>query len=329
MDYSFLNPPLLILAFFLGLIIILLGANFAIKSSIYYAHLFKTSKFFAGLILVSFATSAPELFISVESSIKNYNDVSIGNILGSNITNLCLVLGICGLFSRIKYNRKKLFFNSLLMLLGGVLIGIFLLIDNRLDRLEGVILIIIFILFTYISSKGERTSDVYCQVELKYNKRGKSTVKYTVIFILGILFLWLGSDIMILSVVKFSESIGIKDRIIAVTLVSFGTSMPELFTSLIAVLKKESGISLGNLIGSNIFNTYIIIGIASVLSPIFDIDTNVLNMDIPYMLFVYIILLVPLWFFRLYYIKKSQIFLYLIFYFLFLFLNFKLIDLHA
>ena len=324
MDYPNTSNLFLTIIFFLGLSILLLGASFAIRSAAYYSGVFKISKFFIGLILVSFATSAPELFITLESSLKDYNDISIGNILGSNITNLCLVMGICGIFSRVEYRERKSFFlNVLFMFLGGLLLGLFLIIDNRLDRLDGLALLIIFLIFMYFFlikfNRNKKTIEYnYSDEKLKHSNKRKALAKYTIIFLLGILFLYIGSNLIIDTAVEFSNRTGLESRIISLTVISIGTSLPELVTSLMAIFKKEHGLYLGSLVGSNIFNTYVIIGLASLVAPINELDIKTLNFDIPYMLGVYLLLIISIFVAKNNIIKKRQILLHLIFYFLFL-----------
>jgi cation:H+ antiporter len=266
---------------FLGIVYLLVGGVFLyfsgdllVKGASSLAIRFKLSQFFIGLTIVALGTSAPEFFVSFISALNGYNDISFGNVIGSNIVNIGLVLGIAFLiFEKNKYlniNKRDLYFLLLSTFL--ILITAFL---GVVSRFFGFIFVLIFTIFIINAlRKSKVASD-----EITTLKRWKEVCFIT----LGIIGLPIGSNIFVKGGVLFASSIGVSEALIAVTIMAFGTSLPELATSIISSIKKNHGISVGNVIVSNIFNAFGVLGVVSIFKPI-KISGVFLNLELPFLI---------------------------------------------
>ncbi|MCO6173834.1 calcium/sodium antiporter [Flavobacterium sp. NRK F10] len=266
----------------IGLVLLVLGGNWLLKSAVGLSLKFNISKIIIGLTVVSFATSAPEMIVSIEAALDGFPDIAVGNVVGSNIGNIGLVLGVVLLINAIQVETSFYATDWPMKMLASFLLYIFLLGDGVLSRVEGFIFIAILIAFiiylirknkTIVSDSDELSSD--------------ENMSYLTIFgllIAGSVGLWAGSELLIKGAVNLAQSLGVSNRIIAVTVVSIGTSVPELASSVIAALKKENDISIGNIIGSNIFNILSVLGITAIIKPINHIDPKIIGNDIYWML---------------------------------------------
>ena len=264
-----------------GLILLVAGGNWLLKSAVALSLKLNIPKIVIGMTVVSFATSAPELIVSVNSALEGYPDLALGNVVGSNIANLGLVLGIIILLGTIDVNKSFYKTDWPMMMLASVLFFAFIYFDGELQRYEGVIMVVLLFLFLVYLLRFQKTAVVdelpEDDVELPLYK--------TVLFLgLGGAALWGGSELLINGAVGTAMNYGISERIIAITVVSIGTSIPELAASIIAVIKKEKAISLGNLIGSNIFNLFAVLGITAIITPVKVMDEGLLSSDIFWML---------------------------------------------
>ena len=266
---------------FVGFVLLISGGDLLLKSAVSFSLRLRIPKFIIGMTVVSFATSAPELIVSIKSAMDGFPDLAVGNIIGSNIANLGLVLGITLLVTKMEV-QKSFFTNDwLVMMIASILFFIFIVNDLIISFLEGIILfssLILFIVYL-IFSKKEKSFDEVSDIGLI-----SSNSKSLIFLILGMLGLWAGSELLIKGAVDFAKDFGISERIIGISLLSVGTSIPELATSLIAVMKKEKAISLGNLIGSNIFNILAVIGLTSIITPIKIVEQVISTRDIYWML---------------------------------------------
>jgi cation:H+ antiporter len=279
-----------------GLILLVLGGNWLLKSAIGLSLKCNISKIIVGLTIVSFATSAPEMIVSVKAALSGFSDIALGNIIGSNIANIGLVLGVVLLINAINLDTTFLRLDWPVTMVTTILLFIFLVIDGVLSRSEGVIFIVILIL--YILYLIKINTKIETEADFKNEQKISGNLSFKMIFIflvLGGFGLWLGSELLVNGAVNLANNFGVSERVIAITVVSIGTSIPELASSIIAAVKKESSISIGNIIGSNIFNILSVLGITSIIHPIENIDVRILESDIYWML-AFVFILLPLLF---------------------------------
>jgi len=273
-----------------GLIVLIIGGNLLLKAAVSISLRFGIPKLLIGMTVVSLATSAPELIVSIKSALKGSADLAISNVLGSNIANLGLVLGITIVFSPINIS-KSVYKKEWPIMMFSAIYFLIVVLDGVISKTEGGILVC-FLVMTISALIKLRDKD---EIELD-NDSEDSFLKSLLILFFGGLFLYFGSEWFIDGAIMLANSFGISERIIGITVVSIGTSIPELVTSLVAVLNKEKSISLGNLLGSNIFNVFAVLGITSLVTPLTVLDQNIIDYDIYIMLFFASIIL-PLIFF--------------------------------
>ena len=278
--------PLLIF----GLTVLIIGGNLLLKAAVSISLRFGIPKLLIGMTVVSLATSAPELIVSIKSALKGSPDLAISNVLGSNIANLGLVLGITILFSPISIS-KSVYRKEWPIMMFSAIYFLIVIVDGTISKIEGGILVCFLVMTISALIKLRDKSEV----ELE-NSNEDSLFKSLFILFFGGLFLYYGSEWFIDGAIMLANSFGISERIIGITVVSVGTSIPELVTSLVAVFNKEKSISLGNLLGSNIFNVFAVLGITSLVTPLTVLDQSIINYDIYVMLFFAAIIL-PLIFF--------------------------------
>jgi len=264
-----------------GLILLILGGNFLLKSAVSISLKFNIPKILIGMTVVSFATSAPELIVSIKSALIGSPDLAISNVIGSNIANIGLVLSLTILLSPIKTTKDIYKVDWPIMMFASILFFIFL-NDRMIKAYEGVILIFLLIGSIAFLIKYQKQTEEDIDLEVVSDE---SISKSILFLILGGFFLYLGSEWFVSGAIDLANIFGVSERIVGITVVSIGTSIPELATSLVALYKKEKGVSLGNLIGSNIFNVFAVLGITSIVSPLILEDLNILNYDIYVMLF--------------------------------------------
>lgn len=260
--------------FIIGLIIIYYGAEFLVKGASGLARSLGMSPLVIGLTVVAFGTSTPEIFVSVVSSLKGKSMIAVGNVIGSNICNIALVLGLAALFLPIP-GQPSVIRRDIPIMLGVSLYLLVISYNSVIGRLEGATLlagIISYTVLNYYMARREfkklmgRT--VISRQKTEPKKTG-SRLLQTGQVSLGIAGVVAGAELMIDSAIKIMSVLGVSEKFIGLTIVAFGTSLPELATSVVAAWKKEMDISLGNLVGSNVFNILCVLGVASVVSPIF------------------------------------------------------------
>jgi cation:H+ antiporter len=259
--------------FIIGLIIIFYGAEFLVKGASGLARSLGMSPMVIGLTVVAFGTSTPEIFVSVVSSLKGKSMIAVGNVIGSNICNIALVLGLAALFLPIP-GQPSVIRRDIPIMLGVSLYLLVISYNSVIGRLEGATLIAGIILYTFLN---------YYMARLEFKKlMGKANISRPKIdpekvgsrlwqtgrISLGIAGVVAGAELMIDSAIKIMSVLGVSEKFIGLTIVAFGTSLPELATSVVAAWKKEMDISLGNLVGSNVFNILCVLGVASVVRPI-------------------------------------------------------------
>jgi cation:H+ antiporter len=269
-----------------GLILLILGSNYLLKSAVDLSIKLNLSKVVIGLTVVSFATSAPELLISLSSALKDSADIAISNVIGSNIANLGLVLGTALCFTKIKIPKSNIKYDwTFLMLISFVFF--YFINDFSVNRTEGIILFLALILFLYLIIKIRKDQDVE---EIQINTA--SNIKILALIIISSILLYFGSELFVNSSIYFAEYFGVSERVIGLTLVAVGTSLPELVTTLVAIFKSELDISIGNIIGSNIFNILAVIGLTAIVTDLNITSDRILSFDIYIMIFFSLILLI-------------------------------------
>lgn len=274
----------------LGLTLLVLGGNWLLKSSVGLSLKFNISKIIVGLTVVSFATSAPEMIVSIKAALDGFPDIAVGNVVGSNIGNVGLVLGVVLLINAIQVETNFYTTDWPMKMIASVLLFFFLMLDGKLSRTEGIIFVLLLIAFVIHLIKKNKT------IEIEINEENDPEMSYAMIFgllAIGGFALWLGSELLVDGAVQLAEGLGVSKRVIAVTVVSIGTSVPELASSIIAAVKKENDISIGNIIGSNIFNILSVLGFTAIIKPIENVDSKIMSFDI-YWLLAFAFILLPM-----------------------------------
>lgn len=278
MDYLFL---------ILGFALLLVSGDFLVRASSDIAIRFNIPKIVIGLLVVSFGTSAPELLVSLQAALKGHPEIAIGNVIGSNISNIALVLGLTAIIFPIVVKSKTILFDWSLMFFASALLYFFSL-DNRLEIYEGILFISILALYIFVSIKYRRASE-----DENKSKKSSPIFKSLLYLTASIVGMYFGANFLIDSASDIATNWGVSERVVSVTIIAFGTSVPELATSVIAAFKREMDISIGNIIGSNIFNILSILGITTTVHPI-QFDEKLVNIDMIWMLAISFILLIPI-----------------------------------
>ena len=258
----------------LSLVLLVVGANWLVDGSAAIARRFHMSEYLIGATIVGMGTSAPELVVSVISSVGGHSDIAIGNVVGSNIFNVLLILGITALLMPIKYTRDNIrrdiplnigasVLVIVLCVLGGVLRG-----EYGLDRIDGLLMLCLFALYLWSSLRGGR--DVQDADDAATDPTGlyRYTSVCIIAIIVGLAGLIYGGNLFVGSASAIAREWGVSEAIIGLTIVAGGTSLPELVSSVIAVTKQKGQMALGNIVGSNIFNLLLILGAASTICPL-------------------------------------------------------------
>lgn len=264
-----------IILIIIGFVLLIKGADFLVEGSSKIAKRFHIPEIVIGLTIVSIGTSMPELFVSVTSALEGHSDMAMGNVVGSNICNLLLILGLSTVIRAVKFQRETRLIEIPMCLAITIIFTILCNTGGGITRLESIILLVLFAIFiTYtivMAKKGEKF-DEKGEEEQDENtieeSRNISILKNIVYIVLGIVGLKIGGDLSVDNSVIVAQTLGISEQIISLTILAIGTSLPELVTSVTAAIKGNSDIAIGNIIGSNIFNMLLIIGVSSMIKPI-------------------------------------------------------------
>ncbi|WP_026135790.1 calcium/sodium antiporter [Nafulsella turpanensis] len=267
-----------ILVLLAGLVLLILGGDFLVRGASGIALRAKITPLVVGLTVVAFGTSAPELLVSLKAALAGTPDIAIGNVVGSNICNLALVLGLTAVIRPIGVNKDSLKFDWP-MTMGASLLLYFLVLDGWVNTLDGTLFVAILILFTFfiIRKSRKETKATEALEDLDIPAPSGNPVKDYLFVLLGGVGLYFGAEWFVGSSVTLAAFLGVSERVISITVVALGTSLPELFTSVIASIKKETDMAVGNLVGSNIFNILSILGITSIVT---QIEVNELMRDV-------------------------------------------------
>jgi cation:H+ antiporter len=271
-----------ILLIILGFALLIFGAGKLIEGATILAKKLNMSDLAIGLTIVAFGTSFPELVVNTFSSFQNQQELVFGNVIGSNLFNLFMILGITGLITPLLVEKSTVWKEIPISFMATILF-FFLVNDsifgnkNMLTRLDGVVLLVFFGAFLYYISKQLRADQKINTSENKIFSAPK-TIMY---IFLGLILLVIGAELVVDNAVKIAENHGVSQKIIGLTIVAAGTSLPELVTTIVAATKKNAGIAVGNIIGSNIFNITLILGSSALIrpinyDPIFNLDTGIL-----------------------------------------------------
>lgn len=251
-----------------GFVCLIFGANWLVDGASSLAKKYKVSDLAIGLTIVAFGTSAPELVVNIIGSLNGYSDIVLGNIVGSNNFNLFIILGISGLILPITVQSSTAWKEIPISLFAAILL-LFILNDfnfsepSSLSRFDSFIMLVLFVLFLYYVFRQMKQES-----SISVDFVQKSTLKIWGLIIFGLLGLVFGGQFVVINSVKIASSLGVSEKIIGLTIVATGTSLPELVTSIVAAMKKNSDIAIGNVIGSNIFNLLLILSISGLVMPI-------------------------------------------------------------
>ncbi|QSE99333.1 calcium/sodium antiporter [Fulvivirga lutea] len=266
--------------FVLGFVFLIKGADWLVDGASNIAQKYNVSQMIIGLTIVSFGTSLPELLVNINASVTGNPELAIGNIFGSNIANILLILGVSALITPLPITKNIYFseipFSLVATLLVGFLANAALFTDERslaLSRLDGIILLVFFVLFMgyiYVVFKSDK-SELTKETTVSTQPMGKSLL----LILAGLVGLYFGGDWVVNGATVIAEQFGLSQTFIGLTVVAIGTSLPELFTSAVAAFKKNTDIAVGNVVGSNIFNLLWILGVSAVIRPLpFDVASN-------------------------------------------------------
>ncbi|MBN2485631.1 MAG: calcium/sodium antiporter [Bacteroidales bacterium] len=255
----------------IGFALLVYGADYLVDGGASLAKKFNVPNMVIGLTIVAFGTSSPELAVNVTAAIGKNSDITLGNVLGSNIFNILLILGVATLFNHLRVKTNTTWVEVPLALLSAFLVFVLAgdaFIDNRapsvIGRIDGIVLLMFFVVFLAYNLhliKSGTTDETF-------ETKNLSAYKSLIFIVLGLAMLIGGGKLIVYSASEMARALGISERIIALTIVSIGTSLPELATSIIAVRKNNVDIAIGNVVGSNIFNIFFILGVSAVINPV-------------------------------------------------------------
>ncbi|MBR2146528.1 MAG: calcium/sodium antiporter [Muribaculaceae bacterium] len=279
MDYLFL---------IIGLGLLLLSADFLVDSSVAIAQRAKISNFIIGLTIVGMGTSSPELFVGILSALHGNGDVAMGNVVGSNIANILLILGVSAVilpFSIESMTQRRdipfgIFASILLLLLSSdkLIPGM---LENTVSRIDGVVFLILFVAYMACVILGKKKSSNQAQLEVdeatKSKFTGKNRLMLWAIVVASLAGLIYGGNLFLDSAKNLARSWGMSEAVIAITIVAVGTSLPELITSIVAACKNNPQLALGNVLGSNVFNILFVLGLSATIKPITIVDINIVD----------------------------------------------------
>lgn len=280
-----------ILLILVGFVLLIKGADFLVKGSSNIAKKFHIPEIIIGLTIVSIGTSMPELFVSVTSALEGHSDMAMGNVIGSNVCNLLLILGLSTVIRPIKFQRETRLIEIPMCLVFTVIFLILCNTEGGVSRVEAGVLIglfALFIVYTIVMGiKGEKFDNKGKNEVIVYTN-DISVLKNLVYIVIGIIGLKLGGDFTVDNAVIVAKEFNISEQIISLTILAVGTSLPELVTSVTAAIKGNSDIAIGNIIGSNIFNMLLIIGVSSMIHPI--VYNTAYNVDMIMLIFATVVL---------------------------------------
>ena len=307
-----------ILSILAGFFLLVVGGEYIVRASVSLSLRFKISKFAIGMTVVALATSFPELIVSVNAALSGSPSIAINNVIGSNIANIGLVLSIVSILSFVTVNKNFYIRDWPIMFLFSLQLLIFAMNDNLISQIEGATLILTILLFIYFSLKRKEAS----VNDDNFNIQKVSKFKILFWLIISSISLYAGSEFLVDGAVKLAKELSISEAVISVSVIAIGTSVPELATSVVAIVKKEKGISVGNILGSNIFNIGSVLGITSLIKPII-VSQEIFERDIVWMILFAILLIFLAIIPKKNHLGKMKGAILLILYFYFLYVAYK------
>lgn len=281
----------------IGLGLLTWGAEWLVRGGSKLARAIGVSPLAIGLTIVAFGTSAPEMVVNIKSVSTGSFDIALGNVVGSNIFNVLFILGICAMILPLSVASKLVKMDVPIMVAASVLLYVFCL-DHSLSRFEGIVFLVLIVLYTVMCFRLSKTEPAEVKKEfdqefggdIKLLKTPKQLAINALLIVLGLVLLVVGAKFLVTSAIAIARQFGISELVIALTIVAAGTSLPEVATSIMATIKGERDIAIGNVVGSNIFNILSILGVSSVMkSGGMPINPVSMAVDIPFMIFVALI----------------------------------------
>ena len=279
-----------IVAIVVGLVLLVWSADWFVDGAVGVAHFFGMSTFLIGMVIVGFGTSAPEMVVSVLSALNDTPQLALGNAYGSNIANIALILGVTALIIPVVV-QKQAMSRDIPILIAVTVLTVFLLIDGNVSRMDGIVLLLAFVaimafnILSELRQKRKRKKSAAADdLDSEYGSaENVSIVRSSLLLLMGLLLLIVSSRMLVWGAVNVAQVLGVSDLLIGLTIVAVGTSLPELASSIAAARRGENDLAVGNVIGSNIFNTLVVVGLASVIAPIQAADPEVMSRDVPIM----------------------------------------------
>ncbi|HCG41138.1 MAG TPA: sodium:calcium antiporter [Pseudomonas sp.] len=276
-----------------GLVLLVAGAEVLVRGAAKLAAQFGISPLVIGLTVVAFGTSAPETAVSVQAALNGSGDIAIGNVVGSNIANVLLILGMTALIAPLVVSRQLIRLDVPIMI-GASLVTFGLAWDGELSRIDGALLftaVVVYTLFLIISSRREKAAEVDDEFAKEFGldepAKPHAGLINAGLVIAGLVLLVVGSNFLVEGAVALARALGLSELVIGLTVIAIGTSLPELATSIMAAFRGERDIAVGNIVGSNIFNLLCVLGLASLVSPqAIGVSSNALAFDFPVMIAV-------------------------------------------
>lgn len=280
-----------IVAIVVGLFLLVWSADRFVDGAVGVARFFGMSTFLIGMVIVGFGTSAPEMVVSILSAMNDTPQLALGNAYGSNIANIALILGVTALIAPVVV-QKQAMSRDIPVLIAMTALTVLLLVDGNVSLIDGAVLLVAFVaimgfnILSELKAKRKRrksggASDI-SEVE-EIPAEGVSIGKAVLYLLVGLVLLIVSSRMLVWGAVYMAHALGVSDLLIGLTIVAVGTSLPELASSIAAARRGENDLAVGNIIGSNIFNTLVVVGLASVVAPIKAADPEVMNRDVPIM----------------------------------------------
>ena len=278
-----------LIAIVVGLLLLIKGGDWLLKSSVSLSLNLSIPKAVIGMTVVSFATSAPELIVSIQAALSGHSDIALGNVVGSNIANLAFVLAITIIITPIAVPKSFFKTDWPMMIFATLLFIVMIASDQILSSFEGLIMILILFGFIFYLLNKNGQNELIEPASAKFKVLNK---KQTFIYLFaGGFSLWLGSETLVKGAVSLATLMEVSERVISVSIISVGTSIPELSASIVAIIRKEKAISLGNLIGSNVFNILAVMGVTSMILPIQVQDLDLISNDLVWMFVISMLVL--------------------------------------
>ena len=310
-----------IIFFIFGLILLYLGGEALVKGAVSLALKLKISTLVVGMTIVSFATSAPELLVSLGAAIKGHTDITFGNVIGSNIANIALVLGLAAVMFRLNITEQTKKISFPFMFFSSLVFGVILYFFNEISFWVGIVFVASLLLFTGLLIRQSRKENLKAAMqgdELLAQESQTPIYKSISFLIVGVVLLKFGADYFVDGAIALAKVFSVSDRVIAVTVIAIGTSIPELTTTVIAALKKEESLAVGNLIGSNIFNILAVLGLTAIVKDIPLVDVQILKTDYIFMMGITLLLGLFIYRFSKNQVSKLEGLIFLIFYIVYL-----------